>query len=271
MNIVAFGFALLGLITSITGVVVYVAKVQKNQTPKVPIGLLFFLILGVVIGASSVTVAISSSLLSIVVTSIPFVFSVFIGLMFIFLLLQKKAPLGDIKVKVGDSVLSFEAQTSLGTSFSADNLKSKRTLLKFFRGSWCPYCSSELQMFDDMLPEFKAYDIQVVALSGDTVTQANTHQLRDNLTLTLLADPELHVIRTYGVEHHKAVSWDSENMRTFFGVSISMNAFQYRSMSIPTTLLVDEEGVIQWIDQSDDYRLRASRENVMSAIKQSFT
>lgn len=270
MNIIAFGFAILGLFTSIAGVMIYVLKIKQNQTPKVPTVLIFCLLLGIAISGYGLVLAASSSSLSFVVTLIPFVFSVFIGLVFSFLLLQKKAPLGDIKVKVGDNMLSFESQTSLSTTFSAKNLKGKRTLLKFFRGSWCPYCSAELQMFDKMLPEFNTYNIQVVALSGDTVAQANTHQLRDNLQLTLLADPQLNVVRTYGVEHHKAVSWDSENMRTFFGVSISMNAFKYRSMSIPTTLLIDEKGVVQWIDQSEDYRLRASRENVMSAIEQSF-
>lgn len=270
MNITVFSFAVLGLLTSITGVVVYMMKVKKNQTPKMPIGLLFSLLLGIVISGYSLMIAASSSLLSIVATSVPFALSAFIGVMFSFLLLQKKPPLGDIKVKVGDKLLSFESQTSLGVPFSDDNLKGKRTLLKFFRGSWCPYCSAELQMFDEMLPELETYGIQVVALSADTVTQANTHQLRDNLSLTLLSDSELHVVRAYGVEHHKAVSWDSENMRTFFGISFSMNPFQYRSMPIPTSLLIDEEGIIQWIDQSDDYRLRASHENVMSAIEQSF-
>lgn len=248
MNITVFGFAILGLLVSITGVVVYMMKVKKNQTPKMPVGLLSSLLLGIVISGYSLAITASSSLLSIVATSIPFALSVFIGVMFSFLLLQKKAPLGDIKVKVGDKLLSFESQTSLGVTFSADDLKGKRTLLKFFRGSWCPYCSAELQMFDEMLPEFETYGIQVVALSGDTVTQSNTHQLRDNLSLTLLSDPELHIVRTYGVEHHKAVSWDSENMCTFFGISVSMNAFQYRSMPISTSLLIDEEGIIQWID-----------------------
>ena len=41
-------------------------------------------------------------------------------------------------------------------------------------------------------------------------------------------------------------------------------------MPIPTTMLLDENGIIQWIDQSDDYRIRASREKITSALKQAF-
>ena len=41
-------------------------------------------------------------------------------------------------------------------------------------------------------------------------------------------------------------------------------------MAIPTTLLVDEGGVIRWIDQADDYRLRSSQERVLQAVKEAF-
>jgi len=42
---------------------------------------------------------------------------------------------------------------------------------------------------------------------------------------------------------------------------------KYRPMAIPTSLLIDETGNIIWIDQSADYRLRASEAALMSAVK----
>jgi len=41
-------------------------------------------------------------------------------------------------------------------------------------------------------------------------------------------------------------------------------------MAIPTSLLIDEHGVIRWIDQSDDYRLRSSNERVLQAVREAF-
>lgn len=41
-------------------------------------------------------------------------------------------------------------------------------------------------------------------------------------------------------------------------------------MTIPTSLLVDEDGVIMWIDQTDDYRLRSSNERVLKAVTEAF-
>jgi peroxiredoxin len=125
-------------------------------------------------------------------------------------------------------------------------------------------------MFDELKPELDKYKIQTIALSGDTSEQAKVHHERDKLKLLLLSDPALISVKKHGIEHRKAVSWTSDNMKTFFGVSISLNIFKYRSMPIPTTMLLDENGIIQWIDQSDDYRIRASREKITSALKQAF-
>ena len=264
----ALTIALLGILSSIIGLVVYLKKMKKSKTPKKPIGLIISMLLGLCFGGYAVSL--SNTTTEFIVAFILLGFTVFITAMLSFLLLQKKAPLGDIKVKIGDLIIPFEANTFESDTFSTETLKGKRTLLKFFRGSWCPYCCAELKMFDELKPELNKYEVQTIALSGDTTEQAKVHHERDELKLLLLSDPMLISVKKYGVEHHKAVGWSSDNMKTVFGISISMNAFKYRSMSIPTTILVDENGIIQWIDQSDDYRIRASREKIISALKFAF-
>ena len=44
----------------------------------------------------------------------------------------------------------------------------------------------------------------------------------------------------------------------------------YKAMAIPTTLLIDEDGIVRWIDQADDYRLRSDGERVMGAVERVF-
>ena len=43
-----------------------------------------------------------------------------------------------------------------------------------------------------------------------------------------------------------------------------------KTMAIPTTLLVDEEGVVRWIDQTDDYRMRSDPDRVFGAVQEAF-
>lgn len=119
-----------------------------------------------------------------------------------------------------------------------------------------------------MLDELERHGVRVVALSKDTVEEAATHKRRDGLALTLLSDPELVVIRQFGVEHHKALGFTTGTF-VLFGVPLSLVP-SFKTMAIPTTLLVDEGGVIRWIDQADDYRLRSSEERVLQAVRAAF-
>ncbi len=268
MNTFAIGFTVLSFLIAIAGFVSYFAKLKKNKTPKYPIGLATTLPVSIVLGFYAVSL--SNSALLTIITALPVGLVTLVSAMLLFFLVQKNTPIGNIKVKLGDSILPFTTSNFEGDTFNTESLKGKRTLLKFYRGSWCPYCNAELKMFSDMQSELDAYGISILALSGDTAAQAKAHIERDKLNFILLADPELAVVKLYGVEHHKAVGWESNNMTTVFGISMSLSMLQYRSMSIPTSILIDENGIIQWIDQSEDYRIRASYKNLMAAIKQSF-
>lgn len=112
------------------------------------------------------------------------------------------------------------------------------------------------------------YEISVFALSKDSVDEAALHKKRDNLSLTLLSDERLDVIKQFGVEHHKAFEFDTGSF-TIFGIPLRFKP-SFKAMAIPTTILIDEEGIIQWIDQADDYRIRSNNDRVMSAIKNVF-
>ena len=119
-----------------------------------------------------------------------------------------------------------------------------------------------------MQPELKQHGVSVVALSKDTVEAAAIHKKRDDLSITLLADPTLTVIRQYRVEHHKALGLDTGTL-VIGGIPLAFKP-SFKTMAIPTTLLVDEHGVIQWIDQTDDYRLRSDNSRVLMAVIQAF-
>jgi peroxiredoxin len=119
-----------------------------------------------------------------------------------------------------------------------------------------------------MQSELEKQGISVVALSKDDVSAAAVHKKRDGLTVQLLADPALEVIRQYGLEHHKAVNFNTGSF-TFLGIPLAL-VMTFKSMAIPTTMLVDEEGIIRWIDQSEDYRVRGDDVRIREAVASVF-
>ncbi len=119
-----------------------------------------------------------------------------------------------------------------------------------------------------MRPMLDSYGVTVVALSKDTVELAHAHRKRDGIEFTLLADPQLEVIGRFGLLHEKGLEFT-----TFWFLGIPLGwprRLGFDQMAIPTTLLVDEEGVVRWVDQADDYRVRGDERRTAEALKATF-
>jgi peroxiredoxin len=109
-----------------------------------------------------------------------------------------------------------------------------------------------LRRWEDLRPELDARGIALVAISADTPEQIRAGRARHGARATLLADPELAVTAQYGLVNRKGLAPGG-----------------LRRLPIPTTLLVDAEGIARWIDQATDYQVRSHPDRVLSAIRSS--
>ncbi|WP_022953982.1 peroxiredoxin family protein [Leucothrix mucor] len=269
MIITALGFALSGLVVCISGIVVYMLKVKRDRTPVVPVGLTGSLAVAIALALYSLFLVISGPIFYALMVSVISIITLLLSFKMLYMRAQKCKPMGLMTVKVSDKILPFETTTFEGKPFNSHKLDGKRLLIKFYRGSWCPYCSVELGMLEDIQPELAKYGIKIIALSSDQIDDAKAHRKRDGLSLKLLSDPELKVIRQYGIEHIQALAGVSSTIKSMLGLPFP-TSMERRSIAIPTSLLVDEHGVVQWIDQSEDYRLRADSELVMEQVVKAF-
>lgn len=116
-----------------------------------------------------------------------------------------------------------------------------------------------------MQPLLDEHGVRVVAVSKDTPAQVRQHAEDDALPFTLLSDPGLVLIQRFGLLHEGGLEF-----RTFFVGPLRFPLgwpVGFQRMAIPTTLLVDEEGVVRWIDQADDYRIRGDRARTAAALR----
>lgn len=110
------------------------------------------------------------------------------------------------------------------------------------------------------------YGLHIVALSKDNQQQAQFQRQRDHLSFTLLTDPKLDLIKQFGLLHRHGLEFD-----TFFVFGIPLGyPTKFKEMAIPTTLIIDEKGIIRWIDQADDYRMRGDEARIEAALESIF-
>ena len=114
----------------------YMSTIPSGNVPVRPIGSVLAQLLGMGLVVAALVVSYRSGIEPGAAVIVPAVLSLAMGSFFLWLLTQRKTPIGDLRVASGDPILPFEATTSEGAAFHTDELAGKRTLLKFFRGGW---------------------------------------------------------------------------------------------------------------------------------------
>ena len=136
MNTPAIGFSAAGFLSVMIAWVSYLATISSGKVPRRPVGAIALQLVGIVLAVSAVVWSFRDGGSPGVAVIVPAALALIMGSTFFYLLTQRKTPIGDLKVNVGDTLLPFEATTSDGAAFQSDSLAGKRTLLKFFRGGW---------------------------------------------------------------------------------------------------------------------------------------
>jgi len=103
-----------------------------------------------------------------------------------------------------------------------------------------------LRSFEQRLNEFHRRGFEVVGISVDSPEESRKLCQERGYTFPVLSDPKAEIIRQYGVLHPKGKG-DQDIAR-------------------PAEFVVDASGRIRWENLTDDIRVRARPEAVLSAI-----
>jgi peroxiredoxin len=96
------------------------------------------------------------------------------------------------------------------------------------------------------------HDVQLVTLCTDTPDQIRNGMAKHGAKAVMLSDKDLVVTRQFKLEN----------------TNTSVRPPGVVGLPIPTTILTDGQGVVRWIDQSDDYMVRSEPERVLAVVEQ---
>ena len=136
MNTVAISMSAGGFVVLMGTLVTYLRTIPRGKVPESVGGLVTGLLVGVGLATAGIVWSIQNTGSAGVAVIAPAAFALMIGTFFLWVVSQRKTPVGDLQLKLGDKLLPFEASTSEGAVFTTAELAGKRTLLKFFRGGW---------------------------------------------------------------------------------------------------------------------------------------
>ena len=131
------------------------------------------------------------------------------------------------RLSPGDSAPDFTLTDDTGESVSLKDLRGQKVIVYFYPSAMTPGCTKQACDFTDNLASLKAAGYEVVGISKDKPEKLAKFRERDSLTITLLSDPDLSVLK----------AWGAYGLKKLYGKEVEG--------VIRSTFVVDEKGKIE--------------------------
>jgi peroxiredoxin len=147
-----------------------------------------------------------------------------------------------------------------------DALGDRLTVVVFYRGAWCPYCNITLSTYQaELVPEVARRNVGLVAISPQVPDGSLSIQEKHDLTFAVLSDPGNQLAKAAGI-----LTGPSDEVRAVqvqLGSDLTdINADGTTGLPMPTTLIVDADHVVRWVDVHPDYATRSEPEQILAAL-----
>jgi len=147
---------------------------------------------------------------------------------------------------------------------SADMLALGPLIVKFFRGRWCSYCSTELEAWRDLYGTLREQEALMVAIGPQTQRQNDFMAGQHGLPFPVLSDPGCTVAEQFGLvytvpEYHRDY---------YLSILVNLpflNGEPTWRLPLPATYVIGKDGKILFAEAHADFRVRPEPQEALAA------
>ena len=149
-------------------------------------------------------------------------------------------------LEIGTKAPDFELEDQNGKTHKLSDYKGKKVILYFYPKDNTSGCTKQAVGYSANKKEFEKKGVVILGVSKDSVASHKKFEEKQNLSITILADPERKVIEAYDVWKEK---------KNYGKVSMGV---------VRTTYLIDEKGKI--IKANDKVKAAEDPDNMLKEL-----
>jgi|SRR5215470_10331947 len=175
--------------------------------------------------------------------------------------------MADAVACVGLQAPEFELPDHLGRTLSLRTLLiSGPVIICFFRGRWCPFCVTQLEAMNAVVPEITRAGASLLAISPQTVHQSHLMAEQHKFAFRLLSDAGNKVARKFGLAYAVPQEQQVLYRKTFVNLPF-INGDESWELPIPAAFVLSQEGVILFASANPDYTVRPEPRELLEIVK----
>jgi peroxiredoxin len=164
---------------------------------------------------------------------------------------------------IGARIPEFQLQDHDGKTITSSGLLTRgRLVLCFIRGRWCPFCVSQMEAMNLILPEIAQAGATLAAISPQTVQQSFFMRDQHKLRFPLLSDPGNKLARQFGLTYRVPHEQKAIYQRAFVNL-LFVNGDDSWELPIPATYIIDHDSTVLYASANEDYTDRPEPEGIV--------
>ena len=149
---------------------------------------------------------------------------------------------------------------------AADLYAKKPTILIFYRGGWCPYCTDHLKGLIDAEAKLVAMGFQVLAISPDKPAMLREAMSTGGYSYQLLSDSDMSLTKAFGL----AFKVDDATITKYKGYGIDLqksSGHDHHLLPVPAVYIIDTNSTIQFAHWNPNYKKRLPMDELLAAAQ----
>src|SRR5437867_1827516 len=145
----------------------------------------------------------------------------------------------------GKKAPNFSLNSTPDQKVSLNDFRGQPVILAFYPADWSPVCTDQLSLYAEVMPEFKKFNAELLAISVDNIWSHLAFAKDRKLNFPVLSDfePKGEISRMFGAYKEKI----GESARALF--------------------VLDDRGIVRWSHLSPD-GVNPGAEGILSALEQ---
>jgi peroxiredoxin len=171
-------------------------------------------------------------------------------------------------LKKGDAIPDVAVRNADNQSLALRQLAAEKpTVLIFYRGGWCPYCTKHLGALATIQDELKAAGFQLLAISMDQPSKIKETPNFEQLNYLLLSDSDATAAEAFGlvftVPDDLAAKYKNQ-----YQIDLEAASGQtHHKLPHPAVFVVSPDGTIQFAYVNEDYKVRLDPRKILEAAQ----
>ena len=173
----------------------------------------------------------------------------------------------DKPLELGEQMIDFKIDDAAGGTISlSELLEDGPVVVTFYRGSWCPYCVTELSSIQKRLKKISKAGAQVLAIAPEVPSETADLTEQKKLGFLFGTDHDNELATRLGL----SFKLDAKTIKRYneYGIDVpESNGTKSWELPVPATYVIDTDRTIRFAYVDEDYKKRADYDDVIDVLK----